>query len=140
MKLFNFKLENVIESKETTYFENIIVRKGLCEVTNLYSIDEMKKRGFIEIIGSVEKFLQEREFAIKIKSEEERLIREKSKRRGTDRKRLRQENLEQENSEQENLEKRKLEPKKIRKFKKFTKPKKSKTKFNIKHDKSKTRT
>lgn len=49
MKLFNFKLEKVVEFREVTYHENVMVQYGFCDVHNIYSIAELKRRGFIEI-------------------------------------------------------------------------------------------
>lgn len=49
MRLFNPKLKDVIEIRKVTYHENVMVRNGFCEVENIYSIAELKRRGFIEV-------------------------------------------------------------------------------------------
>lgn len=49
MMLFNSKLADVIEFREVTYYENIMVRRGHCEVNNIYSIAELQRRGFVEV-------------------------------------------------------------------------------------------
>ena len=58
MRLFNPRFEKISETKEITYYENVIIRNGFCEAQNSYAIAELKRRGFIEVAGSAKRILE----------------------------------------------------------------------------------